>query len=101
MLNCSGTVSFTKSVVYPGSLLHCDLSDDHDAEVRIKKASTAFRVPRSCFFNSSLVLKRLNDHEYAGDALATFLYGYKLWCLTMASLSKLCHWPRVAKQKDP
>jgi hypothetical protein len=42
VLDCGGTVSFTKSFVYLGSLLHCDLSDDHDVDARIKKASKAF-----------------------------------------------------------
>ena len=30
-LSCGGTISFTKSFVYLGSLLHYDLSDHHDA----------------------------------------------------------------------
>ena len=37
MLDSGRMVSFTKSFVYLGSLLHCDLSDGHDADARIKK----------------------------------------------------------------
>jgi hypothetical protein len=59
VLDCSRTASFTKSFIYLGSVLHCDLSDDHDADAYIKKASKAFRVPRGCFFSFSLVAKQL------------------------------------------
>ena len=41
VLGCGGTVSFTQSFVYLGSLLHRDLSDHHDVDARIKKASKA------------------------------------------------------------
>ena len=30
LLDCGGTVSFTESFVYLGSLFHYDLSDHHD-----------------------------------------------------------------------
>ena len=41
ILDCGGTASFTQSFVYLGSLLHRDLSDHHDVDARIKKASKA------------------------------------------------------------
>jgi len=37
VLDCGGTVSFTQSFVYLGSLLHRDLSDHHGVDARIKK----------------------------------------------------------------
>ena len=46
VLDCGGTVSFTESFVYLGSLLHRDLSDHHDVDARIKKASKAFGALR-------------------------------------------------------
>jgi len=36
VLDCGGTIGFTTSFVYLGSLLHYDLSDDHDVDARIK-----------------------------------------------------------------
>ena len=92
MLDCGGTVSFTKSLVYLGSLLLCDLSDDHDVDARIKKASKAFGALRNCFFSSSLVPERMKGQVYAGGVLAVLLYGCESWCLTAASLNKLCLW---------
>ena len=44
VLDCDGTAGFTESFVYLGSLLHYDLSDHHNVEARIKKASQP-RVP--------------------------------------------------------
>ena len=44
MLDCGGTVSFTESFVYLGSLLHYDLSADHeDVEARATCTTSAFR----------------------------------------------------------
>jgi hypothetical protein len=99
VLDCGKTISFTKSFVYLGSLLHCGLSDDHDIDARIKRASKAFRVPRGCFFSFSLVLKRLKDQVYAGGVLAVLLCGCESWCLAAVSLNKLCLWLRVAQNK--
>jgi hypothetical protein len=39
VLDCGGAASFTTSFVYLGSHLHCDLPDDYNTDVRIKKAS--------------------------------------------------------------
>jgi hypothetical protein len=88
VLDCGGTVSFTKSFVYLGSLLHCDLSDDHDVDARIKKASKAFGALRNCFFSSSLVPERMKGQVYAGGVLVVLMCGCESWCLTVASLSK-------------
>ena len=52
LLHCGGIVSFTESFVYLGSLLHYDLSDHHDVEARLKKASQAFGALRSKIFSS-------------------------------------------------
>ena len=38
LLDCGGTVSFTESFVYLGSLLHFDLSDYHGVKAWLKKA---------------------------------------------------------------
>ena len=56
---CGGTVSFTESSVYLGSLLHYDLSDHHDVEAWIKKASKAFGAMRSKICGSVDILERL------------------------------------------
>mmetsp|Transcript_19451 Transcript_19451/g.44122 ORF Transcript_19451/g.44122 Transcript_19451/m.44122 type:complete len:211 (+) Transcript_19451:2233-2865(+) len=37
VLNCGGTIGFTESFVYLGSVLHRDLLDHHDADYRIKR----------------------------------------------------------------
>ena len=92
VLDCGGTVSFTKSFVYLGSLLHSDLSDDHDVEARIKKASKAFGALRDRFFSSKAVPERLKGKVYAGGVLAVLLYGCESWCLTAESLNKLSMW---------
>jgi len=59
VLDCGGTVSFTQSFVYLGSLLHRDLSDHHDVDARIKKASKAFGALRDHFFSTRDVSERL------------------------------------------
>ena len=92
VLDCGGTASFTKSFVYLGSLLHSDLSDDHDVEARIKKASKAFGALRDRFFSSKAVPERLKGKVYAGGVLAVLLYGCESWCLTAESLNKLSMW---------
>ena len=52
VLDCGGTVSFTQSFVYLRSLLHRDLSDHHDVDARIKKASKAFGALRDRIFST-------------------------------------------------
>ena len=59
VLDCGGTVSFTQSFVYLGSLLHRDLSDHHDVDVRIKKASKTFGALRDHFFSTRDMTVRL------------------------------------------
>ena len=92
MLDCGGTVSFTQSFVYLGSLLHCDLSDHHDVNARIKKASAAFGALRDCLFGSKNVPERLKGKVYAGGVLAVLLYGFVSWCLTADSIKRLSRW---------
>ena len=91
-MDCGGTVSFTESFVYLGSLLHHDLSDHHDVEARIKKASKAFGALRDRFFGSRDVPERLKGKVYAGGVLAVLLYGCESWCLIAASIQKLGLW---------
>ena len=92
VLDCGGTVSFTESFVYLGSLLHRDLSDHHDVEARIKKASKAFGALRDRLFSSADVPERLKGKVYAGGVLAVLLYGCESWCLTAASIKRLSLW---------
>ena len=73
VLDCGGTVSFTESFVYLGSLLHYDLSDHHDVEARIKTASKAFGAMRSKIFGSADIPERLKGKVYAGGVLAVLL----------------------------
>ncbi len=75
LLDCGGTVSFTESFVYLGSLLHYDLSDHHDVEPRLKKAPQAFGALRSKIFSSRDIPERLKGKVYAGGVLAVLLYG--------------------------
>jgi hypothetical protein len=84
VLDYGRAVSFTKSFVYLGSLLHCDV------DACIKKASKAFGALRDCFFSSSLIPKRLKDQVCADGVLAVLRYGCESWCLTLESLNKLC-----------
>ena len=92
VLDCGGIISFTESFVYLGSLLHRDLSDHHDVEARIKKASMAFGALRDRFFGSRDVPERLKGKVYAGGVLAVLLYGCESWCLTAASIRRLSSW---------
>ena len=73
MLDYGGTIRFTESSVYLGSLLHRGLSDHHDVEARIKKASMAFGALRDRFFGSRDVPERLKGKVYAGGVLAVLL----------------------------
>ena len=64
VLDCGGTVSFTESFVYLGSLLHYDLSDHHDVEARIKKASRAIGAMRSRIYGFADIPERLKGKVY-------------------------------------
>ena len=92
VLDCGGTVSFTEKFVYLGSLLHRDLTDKHDVDARIKKASQAFGALRDKIFSSASVPERLKGKLYAGGVLSVLLYGCESWCLTEASVSRLSSW---------
>ena len=92
MLDCGGTISFTETFVYLGSLLHRDLSDIHDAEARIMKASQAFGALRTKIFGSADVPERLKGKLYTGGVLAVLLYGCETWCLTESSFRRLSSW---------
>ena len=82
LLDCGGTVSFTESFVYLGSLLHYDLSDHHDVEARLKKAPQAFGTLRTQILSSRNIPERLKGKVYAGGVLAVLLCGFELWYLT-------------------
>ena len=82
VLDCGGTASFTQSFVYLWSLLHRDLSDHHDVDARINKASEAFSALRGHFFITRDVSERLKKKIYSGGVLAVLLYGCESWCLT-------------------
>ena len=92
VLDCGGTVSFTEKFVYLGSLLHRDLTDKHDVDARIKKASQAFGALRDKIFSSASVPERLKGKLYAGGVLSVLLYGCESWCLTEASVNRLSSW---------
>ena len=79
VLDCGRTVSFTQSFVYLGSLLHRDLSDHHDVDARINKASKAFGALRGHFFSTRDVPERLKGKIYSGGVLAVLLYGCGSW----------------------
>ena len=66
VLDCGGTVSFTQSFFYLGSLLHRDLSDYHDVDARIKKVSRASGALRDHFFSTRDVSERLKGKIYTG-----------------------------------
>jgi len=89
VLDCGGTISFTQSFVYLGSLLHRDSSDHHDVDARIKKA---FGALRDHFFSTRDVLERLTGKIYSGGVLAILLYGCESWCLTAGFISRLRNW---------
>jgi exonuclease III len=92
VLDCGGTIGFAESFVYLGSLLHCDLSDHHDVEARIKKASQAFGALRSKIFGSADIPERLKGKVYSGGVLAVLLYGCESWCLKAESVRRLSNW---------
>ena len=73
VFDCRGTVSFTQSFVYLGSLLHRDFSDHHDVDARIKKASKAFGALRGHFCSNCDVSKRIKGKIYSSAVLAVLL----------------------------
>ena len=92
VLDFGGTTSFTETSVYLGSLLHRDLSDHHGAKARIKRAPMAFGELQGRFFGSRDVPERLKGKVYTHGALAVLIYGRESWCLTAASVRRLCSW---------
>jgi len=92
VLDCGGTVSFTQSFVYLWSLLHRDLSDHHDVDARIKKASKAFGTLRDRVFSTRDVSERLKGKICPGGVRTVLLYGCESWCLTAESISRLRNW---------
>ena len=75
VLDCDdGTINFTTSFVYLGSLLHYGLYDDHDVDARIKKSSKAFGALRDRFFSTSSVPERLKAKVHAGGVVSVLLY---------------------------
>ena len=92
VLDCGGTVSFTQSFVYLGSLLHSDLADHHDVNARLKKASMAFGALRDRVFSSRDVPERLKGRLYQGGVLAVLLYGCEPWCLKTEDIALLRNW---------
>ena len=84
---------FTQSFVYLlGSLLHHDISDHHDVDARINKASKkVFGAPRDRVFSTSDVPERLKGKIYSGGVLAVLLYGCESWCLAAEFISHLRH----------
>ena len=89
MLDCGGVVSFTNSFNYLGSILHRDLSDHHDVDAHIKKASRAFGALRDRAFSSKYVRERPKGKVFKGGALAVLLYGCEYWCPTAESITRL------------
>jgi hypothetical protein len=71
LLDCGGTVSFTQSFVYLGSLLHCGLSDHHGVDARIKKATQSFGALRDRVFSS---------RDAPGRLKGSVRRGAFLWC---------------------
>ena len=79
---CGGTVSFTKPFVHPGSLLHCGLSNNHDAGAQIEKAPRALGACRRNTCGSAGIPARLRGKVYTGGVLVALLYGCESRCLT-------------------
>ncbi len=61
--------------MYLGSLLHYDLSDHHDVEARLKKASQAFGALRSKIFSSRDIL-RLPVYRGPCTTLSPLLFSF-------------------------
>jgi hypothetical protein len=85
VLDCGGTVSFTQSFVYLGSLLHYSLMDHHDVDARIKKAI------RACGAHRDRVPERLKGKVYAGGVLAVQLCDCESLSLTAEAITRLCN----------
>ena len=60
-LDCSGVsagfVDFTQELRYLGSIVHCPLSSEANADKRIKSATVAFGALKNVFTNRELDLK--------------------------------------------
>jgi hypothetical protein len=74
------------------TLLHRDLSDHHDVDVRIKKTFKLFGALRDHFFSTREVSERLKGKIYSGGILAVLLYVCESWCLTAEPISRLRNW---------
>ena len=70
VLNCGGTVSFTESYVYLGSLLYYDqcLTDHHDVEARITRVLRVRSVSREDTLLKALGGNAVDECLAHGDA---------------------------------
>ena len=85
-------MSFSQSFTYLGSVIHSDLSDKHDVENRIKKATAAFGALRKTIFGTKYVPSKVKRQLYVGGVLSVLLFGCESWCLTMEMIVLLRNW---------
>jgi hypothetical protein len=76
----TGSVSFTESFRYLGSIIHYSLTSDADVDYRISKASAAFGALSNVLRNKH-VSNHLKGEVYKALVLSTLLYGCEVWCL--------------------
>jgi hypothetical protein len=76
----TGSISFTESFRYLGSIIHYLLTSGAEVDNRISKDSAAFRALSNVLLN-----KHVSNHHkgelYRALVLSTLLYGCEVWCL--------------------
>ena len=92
MLDCGGTVSFTESLVYLGSLLNYNLPEHHNAEARIRRAPHALGAMRSKTHGPADIPDRPRGKAHAAGIMAVLLSGCESRCLTAESVRRLSNW---------
>ena len=85
----TGSISFTESFRYLGSIIHYSLTSDADVDYRISKASAAFGALSNVLRNKH-VFNHLKGEIYTALVLSTLLYGCEVWCLRLRSFHKRC-----------
>jgi len=94
-LTCDGgTVTFTKSFKYLGSIFASSLRSDEDIEKRLKSAGAAFGALRKCVFGTVDISPRVKGKVYMALIVSILLYGSECWTLTKVFRRKLVSFHR-------
>jgi len=76
----TGSISFTESFRYLGSIIQYSITSDADVDYRISKASAAFGALSNVLRNKH-VSNHLKGEVKKALVLSTLIYGCEVWCL--------------------